>query len=268
MYPIPLSFGGMGMGGPRAILLPSSSGLSLIRAGPCFAPFPNVVSVGPPSYVESPPSFLQLDDPREDELRQLKEQLRTAHERADDESARKVQLQRQMEDRVRTLQSELFDAETRLEAERQSRRQFEREAQQYAVALADTNRAKQEAEEQVAELCNRLFARPSISASLGPAAAASQQQQQQQMIIQQQRQQIQQLQARQQQIEAQRQRQERPPQAAAATCCVCMDAAPSVLYLPCKHYKVCEGCDRRLGPHGPCPVCRSPVTNRITQLHL
>jgi hypothetical protein len=104
-------------------------------------------------------------------------------------------------------------------------------------------------------------------------------QRQQQMIIQQQRQQIQhmqqqlevgkqQLQVRLQEHEEENKKPERSRQTATANCCVCMDAAPSVLYLPCKHVKVCEGCDDQLAKRDICPVCRTSIEGRITQLHL
>jgi hypothetical protein len=142
----------------------------------------------------------------------------------------------------------------------QPQRAFEREAQQYAVGLASMNCAKQEAEGKVAELQYRLALE--TSANSATAAAQADTVQHQQLIIQQ-------LQRAQQQLEADKQRLEQAPTAAAsATCCVCMDDAPSVLYLPCKHYKVCEGCDDRLRSRDPCPVCRAPIRERITRLHL
>jgi hypothetical protein len=94
-------------------------------------------------------------------------------------------------------------------------------------------------------------------------AAAAQAASRLQQIQQQQRE------SNQQQVEEDKKSQEQAQQAAAvATCSVCMDAAPSVLYLPCKHYKVCERCDEQLERRDPCPVCRTQIEGRISQLHL
>jgi hypothetical protein len=98
----------------------------------------------------------------------------------------------------------------------------------------------------------------------GALAAAAQVASMMQQIDQQQRE------SNQQEGEADKKSEEQPqqPAAAAATCCVCMNKAPGVLYLPCKHYKVCERCDEQLERRDPCPVCRSPIEGRISQLHL
>jgi hypothetical protein len=168
-----------------------------------------------------------------------------------------------------------------MQKHRQHKQQLEYEAQQHAAALVNMSHAKQQADRQAAELQQQL------SAAYGVQQMQQQQMQQQQQqvrmhqqTIQQQQQQIQQLQCtqqqleadrqqlhrRQQQLEADKQRLERAQQSAA--CCVCMEQVPSVLYLPCRHVKVCEGCDDQLRSRDPCPVCRSPVAKRIRQLHL
>ncbi len=41
------------------------------------------------------------------------------------------------------------------------------------------------------------------------------------------------------------------------TCVICLDAAPMLVMLPCKHMCVCEGC--RMQPGDNCPMCRTPI---------
>ena len=51
-------------------------------------------------------------------------------------------------------------------------------------------------------------------------------------------------------------------------CCVCHDARPSVLYLPCKHLAVCDGCDDGLEESEQlCPMCRREINSRHKGLH-
>jgi hypothetical protein len=46
-------------------------------------------------------------------------------------------------------------------------------------------------------------------------------------------------------------------------CCVCTNAPPSVLYLPCKHLAVCSACDNVLERQGSsCPICRGAIQQR------
>ena len=53
-------------------------------------------------------------------------------------------------------------------------------------------------------------------------------------------------------------------------CCVCMDALPSVLLLPCKHLALCGACSADLERRGDCacPVCRSQVQQRCEGVRL
>ena len=52
-------------------------------------------------------------------------------------------------------------------------------------------------------------------------------------------------------------------------CCICADARPSVLYLPCSHLKVCDECDVAMEAAGQtCPLCRNPIEKRHRGLHL
>ena len=49
----------------------------------------------------------------------------------------------------------------------------------------------------------------------------------------------------------------------ATECCVCTNAPPSVLYLPCKHLAVCSACDDVLERQGSsCPICRGAIHQR------
>ena len=44
-------------------------------------------------------------------------------------------------------------------------------------------------------------------------------------------------------------------------CVVCLEAAPAVVLLPCKHMCLCAGC----APHlTNCPVCRTPASSQMT----
>lgn len=52
-------------------------------------------------------------------------------------------------------------------------------------------------------------------------------------------------------------------------CCVCINARPSVLYLPCKHLSVCNQCDvqiRKSKMH--CPVCQAAIKTRHKSVHM
>jgi DNA repair exonuclease SbcCD ATPase subunit len=187
------------------------------------------------------------------------------------------------------IQSQLRHAEQ--QTQWQYKQQLEYEAQQHAAALVNMSHAKQQADRQAVELQQQLSAAYGAQQMLQQQTQAQQQQMQQQQqqlqmyqqTIQQQQQQIQQLQYTQQQLEADKQqlhqrlklleadkqRLEHESQPVpATTCCVCMEKVPSVLYLPCRHVKVCEGCDAQLERRDPCPVCRTPVAKRIRQLHL
>ena len=54
----------------------------------------------------------------------------------------------------------------------------------------------------------------------------------------------------------------------ALECCVCADARPSVLYLPCKHLAVCDECDGQLEERGQsCPMCQTEVKQRHGKIH-
>jgi len=44
------------------------------------------------------------------------------------------------------------------------------------------------------------------------------------------------------------------------SCCVCLELAPAMLFAPCGHACVCEGCDRGM-PR--CPMCRADVRQRL-----
>jgi hypothetical protein len=62
-----------------------------------------------------------------------------------------------------------------------------------------------------------------------------------------------------------------PPPALTATksgttCCVCLEARPSSVLLPCKHAALCSGaeCARALGTPRRCPICRKPVREVLT----
>mmetsp|Transcript_93181 Transcript_93181/g.221650 ORF Transcript_93181/g.221650 Transcript_93181/m.221650 type:complete len:301 (+) Transcript_93181:43-945(+) len=49
-------------------------------------------------------------------------------------------------------------------------------------------------------------------------------------------------------------------------CAVCKDAKKAVLFLPCQHLCVCEGCRGRLRPYR-CPMCQEPVQSHISRVH-
>ena len=42
-------------------------------------------------------------------------------------------------------------------------------------------------------------------------------------------------------------------------CGICMEGAAVVGYLPCRHLVACLSCQRTMGVHRPCPVCRSRI---------
>ena len=46
-------------------------------------------------------------------------------------------------------------------------------------------------------------------------------------------------------------------------CCVCLEAPSSVLFLPCKHLRVCSTCVAALRV---CPICREPILESIETL--
>lgn len=49
-------------------------------------------------------------------------------------------------------------------------------------------------------------------------------------------------------------------------CVVCQDAKKNVLFLPCAHVCVCEGCRVRLNPYR-CPMCKQNVENFVGRVH-
>jgi len=49
-------------------------------------------------------------------------------------------------------------------------------------------------------------------------------------------------------------------------CAVCKDAKKAVLFLPCQHLCVCEGCRGKLRPYR-CPMCQVPVQSHISRVH-
>ena len=52
-------------------------------------------------------------------------------------------------------------------------------------------------------------------------------------------------------------------------CCVCTDARPSVLYLPCKHLSVCDSCDTDIkAKKMACPICQAAIKRRHKGVHM
>lgn len=49
-------------------------------------------------------------------------------------------------------------------------------------------------------------------------------------------------------------------------CVVCRDAEKAVLFKPCLHVCVCEGCRGRLRPYR-CPICQEPVREHVGRVH-
>jgi len=49
-------------------------------------------------------------------------------------------------------------------------------------------------------------------------------------------------------------------------CAVCRDAKKAVLFLPCQHLCVCEGCRGKLRPYR-CPMCQEPIQSHISRVH-
>jgi hypothetical protein len=47
------------------------------------------------------------------------------------------------------------------------------------------------------------------------------------------------------------------------TCVVCLDNPAQVLFLPCRHMRVCVECSDRQKEHSRCPICRDTVTEKI-----
>ena len=43
-------------------------------------------------------------------------------------------------------------------------------------------------------------------------------------------------------------------------CCVCMDADPNVVLLPCRHMSICDNCSKQVEK---CPLCRKLITKRM-----
>ena len=53
-------------------------------------------------------------------------------------------------------------------------------------------------------------------------------------------------------------------EAAVATCCVCLDAEPVALFVPCGHRCVCVECSERImGTSRACPMCRAGATQAV-----
>ena len=53
-------------------------------------------------------------------------------------------------------------------------------------------------------------------------------------------------------------------------CCVCFEAAPSVLYVPCKHLALCDSCDadpRRKQSAG-CALCGQVIHARFRNVRV
>lgn len=49
-------------------------------------------------------------------------------------------------------------------------------------------------------------------------------------------------------------------------CVVCRDKEKAILFKPCLHVCVCEGCRTRLRPYR-CPICQEPVKEHIGRVH-
>lgn len=49
-------------------------------------------------------------------------------------------------------------------------------------------------------------------------------------------------------------------------CVVCRDRQKTVLFQPCMHVCVCEGCRGRLRPYR-CPICQEPVREHCARVH-
>jgi hypothetical protein len=49
-------------------------------------------------------------------------------------------------------------------------------------------------------------------------------------------------------------------------CVVCRDREKAILFKPCLHVCVCEGCRGRLRPYR-CPICQEPVREHIGRIH-
>jgi len=43
-------------------------------------------------------------------------------------------------------------------------------------------------------------------------------------------------------------------------CCVCIDAPPNTVLMPCRHQHLCQGC---AGALSRCPICRQPIQSRL-----
>ncbi len=54
------------------------------------------------------------------------------------------------------------------------------------------------------------------------------------------------------------------PSSQRSDCIICLTPRErTVLYLPCRHALVCEGCDARIAVGSPCPSCRSSIVEKI-----
>jgi len=49
----------------------------------------------------------------------------------------------------------------------------------------------------------------------------------------------------------------------ALCCCCCLEAAPTVLTLPCRHLCLCKPCSTKLASPASCPKCREAISARI-----
>ncbi len=59
----------------------------------------------------------------------------------------------------------------------------------------------------------------------------------------------------------QQQADQQPP---ARQCIICLgERSRTVLYLPCRHARVCHSCDQHLRPGTPCPYCRRRIESKI-----
>jgi hypothetical protein len=48
-----------------------------------------------------------------------------------------------------------------------------------------------------------------------------------------------------------------------ACCCICLDAVPTILVMPCRHLCLCQACSTQLAAPAQCPQCREPIAERI-----
>ena len=45
-------------------------------------------------------------------------------------------------------------------------------------------------------------------------------------------------------------------------CVICLEKKPEILFLPCSHYSVCEGCEE-MNPFLNCPFCRTRISSKF-----